>query len=382
MFVMPRSPDRGTCPTAGLQYNRLASLLGVLPSERRAPETFGRAVGTVGRPCQNERTMRPFLTDRFSPHILLVMAISSRLGIFSAVTLVLALALWCGASQAQAGFFNGVEFPLGRPSFVDSVLRFVPDFSGGPVPTLNQAYTVLGPPSDTSSSSQSLGYGGLIELNFDDNFLVNDGSSAPDLYIGEGMGTAESVFVSIRPTVASLPKLDPTLDENGDGFFELGHFLPVQRAGSYGFLLLIDIDVLFQELPYGAIDFDAIQLIDDMDGPPGSGGGPGFDLEAVGAISGLARGASRQFGDTDADGDVDLADLNNVRNGIGASSGGSIPLLGDAYPYDYRVDLSDLNLVRNHFGAISMTAVPEPASLALATLGMLASIARKRCIAS
>lgn len=65
---------------------------------------------------------------------------------------------------------------------------------------------------------------------------------------------------------------------------------------------------------------------DRLDGSPG-----------LAEPSGLA-------GDTDADGDVDLEDLNNVRNQFGGLG------LGDS-DGDRDVDLEDLNAVRNQFGA-------------------------------
>lgn len=71
-------------------------------------------------------------------------------------------------------------------------------------------------------------------------------------------------------------------------------------------------------------------------------------------------------GDTDWDGDVDLEDLNNVRNHFGETQPGGP---GDTVPFDFRVDLEDLNRVRNHFGELSAPSpVPEPHSLALAAV--------------
>jgi hypothetical protein len=52
-------------------------------------------------------------------------------------------------------------------------------------------------------------------------------------------------------------------------------------------------------------------------------------------------------GDTNGDGVVDLADLNNVRNNFGATGPG---VVGDTNG-DGQVDLTDLNAVRNNFGA-------------------------------
>jgi hypothetical protein len=61
--------------------------------------------------------------------------------------------------------------------------------------------------------------------------------------------------------------------------------------------------------------------------------------------------AAHQPGDTDGDNDVDLEDLNNVRNHFGAVGEN---LVGDANR-DGRVDLADLNDVRNNFGASAGT---------------------------
>lgn len=73
-------------------------------------------------------------------------------------------------------------------------------------------------------------------------------------------------------------------------------------------------------------------------------------------------------GDTDGDRDVDLNDLNNVRNNFG----GVAPPIGDT-DGDNDVDLDDLNAVRNNFGAVAgSNSVPEPATWALAFAGMAA----------
>jgi hypothetical protein len=70
------------------------------------------------------------------------------------------------------------------------------------------------------------------------------------------------------------------------------------------------------------------------------------------------------FGDTDLDGDVDLEDLNNVRNNFGDTG------LGDTNA-DGIVDLVDLNSVRNHFGDTAPSgAVPEPGGISLAVIAL------------
>lgn len=82
-------------------------------------------------------------------------------------------------------------------------------------------------------------------------------------------------------------------------------------------------------------------------------------------------------GDTNADGLVDIVDLNNVRNHF-ASAGN--PVLGDTDPFDGVVGLYDLNQVRNNFGRdYNQLAVPEPATRFLLLLGA-SGILGRRCL--
>ena len=82
-------------------------------------------------------------------------------------------------------------------------------------------------------------------------------------------------------------------------------------------------------------------------------------------------------GDTDADGDVDADDLNNVRNNFGTMGPDDGTLVGDVFPFDGMVNIIDLNGVRNNFGAGA--PVPEPSTLALASLfAFVAVVARRR----
>lgn len=69
-------------------------------------------------------------------------------------------------------------------------------------------------------------------------------------------------------------------------------------------------------------------------------------------------------------GDIDITDLNNVRNNFGAAG------LGDMPPYDGVIDIYDLNFVRNSFGRPpGSSTVPEPGSLLLGLLGASAAAA-------
>lgn len=100
-----------------------------------------------------------------------------------------------------------------------------------------------------------------------------------------------------------------------------------------------------------------------------------FHVAGGGSIRGTVEydsGPAGQVGDTDNDGDVDLDDLNAVRNNFGSTGEvGSTP--GDAVPYDGIVDLDDLNGVRNNFGAGGAAAVPEPSTAVLGLLGVAAA---------
>ncbi|MDZ4779058.1 MAG: PEP-CTERM sorting domain-containing protein [Planctomycetia bacterium] len=70
-----------------------------------------------------------------------------------------------------------------------------------------------------------------------------------------------------------------------------------------------------------------------------------------------------QLGDTDGDLDVDITDLNNVRNNFSGEG------LGDT-DGDLDVDITDLNNVRNNFGAGAPVGVPEPTSAVLVLCGL------------
>jgi hypothetical protein len=73
------------------------------------------------------------------------------------------------------------------------------------------------------------------------------------------------------------------------------------------------------------------------------------------------------LGDTNADGLVNIDDLNNVRNNFGESGNADGTLPGDAVPWDGVVNIDDLNAVRNNFGSRT-ELVPEPSALVLAAL--------------
>lgn len=190
------------------------------------------------------------------------------------------------ASDSAADVFDGIEFPLGKVSFADAVLRYDPLYSGGPRPSELAAVNPtdgLGIPDFPPGGgigdpgTVALGNGGLIEFLFIDNVLVNSGDDSDDVLISEVGGQVEDTFVAVRPTSATRELLDPALDSNSDGFFEVGKVT--------GSVSTLDIDASFPGFSRGLLQFDAIQLVDDINEGLRAGSTVGADIDAVGAIT-------------------------------------------------------------------------------------------------
>jgi len=194
-----------------------------------------------------------------------------------------------GAPNALAVLIGGIEFPNGAISFADSVIMYDPLFNGGPAPT-NPDFTdpseSLGVPDYVNPiGSVSLGKGGLLELEFVDNVLTNNGGPGLDIHIFEIGPDIEDTFVSIRPDAATALLLGAGFDIGvpgmpatiGDGFYEIGMVSGATDS--------LDIDALFPAAAAGTYMFDAVQLIDDPDKDAMTGDTVGADIDAVGAIS-------------------------------------------------------------------------------------------------
>ncbi|MDZ4779300.1 MAG: hypothetical protein SGJ19_03505, partial [Planctomycetia bacterium] len=123
------------------------------------------------------------------------------------------------------------------------------------------------------------------------------------------------------------------------GVAHVGGSVNVSFTNDFTPLLGDEFEVLFSEGGDVIGQFDLLSFPDlpGLDGELDYRGesvflrivGPGGDVE----------------GDTDDDGDVDITDLNNVRNNFGSAA----PPIGDT-DEDGDVDISDLNAVRNNFG--------------------------------
>ncbi len=207
------------------------------------------------------------------------------------------------AAAAEADVYGGIEFPEGAVSFADEVIRFEPLYNGGPAPTENtNPQLALGAPEGLAvNRCTSLGRGGLIELAFTNNVLINSGNSDHDLHIFEIGADVEDTYVAIRPTAETAQLLGAQYDANNDGFYEIGKV--------YGSTASIDIDSVFTGFGPGQLVFDAVQLIDDYNEGNSSGSTVGADIDAVGAIGTFNLCRYYLVGDINFDCSVDLVDF-------------------------------------------------------------------------
>jgi len=171
------------------------------------------------------------------------------------------------AASARTNF-GGVEFPGGAASFADLVVRYQPNFGGGPVPSASNqsSRNVLGVPEQ---GGLSLGNGGRVTVMFIDNRLTGSGDGAPDLRIFE-VGGPETTFVDISKDATT--------------WYSVGT--------ATGFAAAIDID----QYGFGPGDeFQYVRITDDGDSPEGSPFVQGADITAVGAQSSVPAPSGREI---------------------------------------------------------------------------------------
>ncbi len=233
------------------------------------------------------------------------------------------------------------------------------------------AYRLHGGTLDLAYSSISFGAGqgefdfqggelrGATEIKFP---LVNAGGALspgePGVGIGEtvieGSYTVTSVNAALNIDLAGTSSFDELTVSGSidlDGILNvslLNGFSPA-LGNSFTFLTGASLTGTFADTNFPAI-----------------GAGLGWDvIYGDNSVAIQVVEQSAVPGDTDGDGDVDLVDLNNVRNNFGNNGN---PVLGDTLPFDGKVDLSDLNAVRNNFGAVG--PVPEPSGIVLLASGV------------
>lgn len=163
---------------------------------------------------------------------------------------------------------GGQIFNTGNLAFADAVVSYNNLAGGGPAPIagLDDPTQALGPPNFSGSGEPlpnenvvSLGRGGQIVLEFNNNFLTGSGDANPDLMIFE-VGDSEEVLVEV-----SVDNI---------------RYIPVGRASAAS--PKIDIDA-FGFNPNSRIAF--VRLTDVANQGATTGDSVGADIDAVGAIS-------------------------------------------------------------------------------------------------
>jgi subtilase-type serine protease len=194
--------------------------------------------------------------------------------------------------------------------------------------------------------------------------LTNDGGAISP---GDGVGltningdyTVTSVDAALNidlSSTASFDKLTATGAVDLDGILNvslLGGFTPA-LGNSFTILTGASVTGTFSDTNFPTL---------------AAGLGWDVDYNATSVSISVIEKANDVPGDTNADGVVDLEDLNNVRNNFGGTGN---PVLGDTSPFDGVVDLEDLNAVRNNFGAGGSQSVPEPSTWAMLAIGLTA----------
>lgn len=173
--------------------------------------------------------------------------------------------------------------------------------------------------------SVALGVGGLLNVEFIDNRLLNTGDRQFDLQIYEADPEAEATRVAVRPTAATRPLLTDYPDPDGDGFLDVGTVA--------GGLSYVDLDAAFPGFAAGALVFDAVQLIDRPDQGSHSGDTAGADIDAVVALA---------FQSLDGDFEVSQTGINTLVSESGLTDTFSVVLTvqpESAVVLDLSVDL-------------------------------------------
>jgi hypothetical protein len=186
------------------------------------------------------------------------------------------------AQATVAGTFQGINFPAGTISFADAVTSFTA--GTGVTAGFDIAARSLGAPDGTGRGAEpangatttSLGAGGVLTVQFTNNFLTGSGDARPDLVIFE-TGEIESVRVAVSRDglnfidVGVLGGVDTTIDLDAAGF---------GREDRFSFVRLTDLrQGSLTNGPVGA-DIDAIGALSTVPVETFIPGGQGIQIGA------------------------------------------------------------------------------------------------------
>ncbi|WP_428386807.1 trypsin-like serine protease [Mucisphaera sp.] len=154
-------------------------------------------------------------------------------------------------------------------------------------------------------------------------------------------------------------------------------FTETEALGDYtldGLIDANDIDFLYEDFRDPFLDRKGIGTIANIDAVRGTIGDPRYDLTGdnqanlMDIVELVTNILATDFGDADLDGDVDLIDLSTLADNFGTDDAG---WAGGDFDGSGFVDLADLSLLAQRFGSGSLLAIPEPASLVIATTPLL-----------
>lgn len=169
---------------------------------------------------------------------------------------------------AHAEEFGDVEFPQGEKSFADAVVGFTPGTYGVDNPYSNTSKS-LGVPdfqggnATIPDTAVSLGNGGTLVLQFNDNSLTTSGDNDFDLWIFEVGSLVEKMSVYIS--------------KEGTNWIDVG----IIEGATSG----VDIDAHIGNGVVLGEKYSYVKLIDDKDDNVQTDASAGADIDAVGAIS-------------------------------------------------------------------------------------------------
>jgi hypothetical protein len=320
---------------------------------------------------------------------------------FSQIDVTSSLLAWQAAGDAAAA--NAANLGWYMQAIDDAGWDFNV-FDGDVPPQLTVQYSNIAPTVLTFQQGVN-GYEGvtdtyIAESDPDASFGDSDDFSVSGLDDGEGERIGLIRFEDVigegegqLPANATLVRAELKLNavDGGDGL-EIRQML-TEWTGDDSWTSLIDSAQmsLLTDDSIGEVDGEIILDVTRsvqawMDGDENLGWAIAALLGSDGEVDFASSDLNDSVpGDTDGNGEVDLDDLNAVRNNFGSEN----PTGGDANG-DGIVDLEDLNAVRNNFGAtgggpsglrplLEVTflpgvgaAVPEPATWTLMGVGMLA----------